>query len=78
MKTYKECESCGEYHLESFFGDCKDNENRFTLDDISKEPEFIIFLNKNTPRGKSEKWIVINGKKCGIINLSKHEKQARP
>lgn len=34
---FLECGSCNMYHPESFFGDCRDDEYRWTIDEIEKE-----------------------------------------
>lgn len=33
-EIYVECGCCGEYHLEGFFGDCRDDSQRFSFNDI--------------------------------------------
>lgn len=32
--VYDECGGCGHFHLPSFSGDCRDNDNRFSAEDL--------------------------------------------
>ena len=34
MIIFRACKICGEYHLNTFKGDCRDNNTRFTIDQI--------------------------------------------
>jgi hypothetical protein len=34
---FVECGSCGHYHRPEFAGDCRDNDNRFTTDQVEAE-----------------------------------------
>jgi hypothetical protein len=34
LPTYEECGCCGEWHLPEFRGDCRDDANRFTSDQL--------------------------------------------
>jgi hypothetical protein len=43
MRFY-ECGCCGCYHLEEFDGDCRDDLNRYTLDQIDPYLDEIIEL----------------------------------
>ncbi len=38
-KIYVECGSCGMYHLEDYYGDCRNNKQRFTFDQVFDEEE---------------------------------------
>ena len=40
-KKFIECGSCGCYHSSSFWGDCRDDDNRYALDEI---PEGAIII----------------------------------
>lgn len=31
---YLECGCCGHYHRENYYGDCRNDDERFTLDDL--------------------------------------------
>jgi hypothetical protein len=33
-KVFIECGSCGCYHPDDFWGDCRDDENRYALDEL--------------------------------------------
>jgi hypothetical protein len=48
-----ECPICGWYHPQSFNGDCRDNENRFSFpDNPDDEAEFF---DENDPRNPGSK-----------------------
>ena len=34
MNTYIECGCCGHYHRDDYFGECRDDAERFTLDQL--------------------------------------------
>jgi hypothetical protein len=34
MQTFIECGCCGSYHLDTYHGDCRDDYNRFYLNDF--------------------------------------------
>ena len=34
---YVECGSCGQYHRATYWGDCRNDEERFNLEDIPKD-----------------------------------------
>ena len=34
---FEECGCCEHYHLEDFYGDCRDDKNRFTLEEAEKK-----------------------------------------
>ena len=36
---FVECGCCGNYHRDNFFGDCRDNEERFNLSEIEDAGE---------------------------------------
>lgn len=42
-RRFVECGCCGCYHLHDYWGDCRDDKNRFSLDDIPDNDD-IIFL----------------------------------
>jgi hypothetical protein len=41
MAVFIECGQCGGIHPEDFFGDCRDDANRLTLDDLKPEDKLI-------------------------------------
>lgn len=36
VKVYVECGCCGRYHPQEWYGDCRDDAHRFSLDEILK------------------------------------------
>ena len=34
---YFECGSCGEFHREDYWGDCRNDEERFDIDELEKK-----------------------------------------
>lgn len=40
-ETYFECGCCGHYHRSTFWGDCRQDDERFVLDDIPEDAEII-------------------------------------
>lgn len=54
LPVYIECGSCGHYHPVEFFGDCRDDANRFTQDQ----------LDAKHPKGWKEQIFSIDYKHC--------------
>ena len=39
-RVFIECADCGYYHPEDFYGDCRDDSNRFSYDELPDHAEY--------------------------------------